>query len=157
MVLALRRIAADFSLTAKYGFTPDLIFDGTYNPDFSQVEADAGQVDFNLRYALFFEEKRPFFLEGLERFNFGGAGPSDPLNEVVHTRTIVDPLVGFKLNGRVGKKNTIASIYAMDRLPDDASGDYAHFTIFRYKRALKHDGFLGGFYTGRARENQSSA
>jgi hypothetical protein len=143
---------ADLSLTAKYGITPDLIFDGTYNPDFSQVEADAGQVDFNLRYSLFFSEKRPFFLEGLERFNFGGAAPSDPLREVVHTRTIADPLVGFKLNGRVGKKNTIASIYAMDRLPEGSAGDYAHFSIFRLKRALSHDGFLGGFYTGRDRQ-----
>jgi len=43
----------DLSLTAKYGITSHLVLDGTYNPDFSQVEADAGQVDFNLRYALF--------------------------------------------------------------------------------------------------------
>lgn len=142
---------ADISLTAKYGITPELIVDGTYNPDFSQVEADAGQVDFNLRYALFFPEKRPFFLEGLERFNFGGASSSDPLQEVVHTRNIVNPLIGFKLNGRVAQKNTIASIYAMDRLPEDMTGDYAHFSIFRYKRAISNDGFLGGFYTGRDR------
>jgi hypothetical protein len=141
----------DISLTAKYGITSHLIFDGTYNPDFSQVEADAGQVDFNLRYSLFFPETRPFFLEGLEKFNFGGYDSGDPLGEVVHTRTIIDPLVGLKLNGRIGKKNTVASIYALDDLPDTETDNRAHFGIFRYKRALAQDGFLGFFYTGRER------
>ena len=141
----------DASLTAKFGITSDLILDGTLNPDFSQVESDAGQIDFNLRYSLFYPEKRPFFLEGLEKFNFGGFHASDPLVKVVHTRTIVNPLTGFKLNGKIGSKNTIASIYAMDELPEDSQEEYAHFTIFRYKRALSGDSFIGGFYTGRER------
>jgi len=141
----------DASLTAKYGITSDLILDGTLNPDFSQVESDAGQIDFNLRYSLFYPEKRPFFLEGLEKFNFGGFHASDPLVKIVHTRTIVNPLTGFKLNGKIGSKDTIASIYAMDELPEEAPGKYAHFTIFRYKRALSGDSFIGGFYTGRER------
>ncbi|MFA9453355.1 MAG: DUF5916 domain-containing protein [Candidatus Aminicenantaceae bacterium] len=139
------------SLTAKFGITSDLILDGTLNPDFSQVESDAGKIDFNLRYSLFYPEKRPFFLEGLEKFNFGGFHASDPLVKVVHTRTIVNPLTGFKLNGKIGSKDTIASIYAMDELPEESPGKYAHFTIFRYKRALSGDSFIGGFYTGRER------
>ncbi len=143
----------DLSLTAKYGITSRLIFDGTINPDFSQVEADAGQVDFNLRYALFFPEKRPFFLEGLEKFHFGGNYGSDPLQAVVHTRTIAEPLLGAKLNGKIGAKNTVAAIYAMDKLPEDEPDDYAHVGIFRYKRTLADDSFIGGFYTGRDRKN----
>ena len=143
----------DLSLTAKYGITSRLIFDGTINPDFSQVEADAGQVDFNLRYALYFPEKRPFFLEGLEKFHFGGRHSGDPLQAVVHTRTIVEPLLGAKVNGKIGSKNTLAAIYAMDKLPDNDPNDYAHFGIFRYKRALANDSFIGGFYTGRERKN----
>jgi hypothetical protein len=143
----------NLSLTAKYGITSRLILDGTINPDFSQVEADAGQVDFNQRYALFFPEKRPFFLEGLEKFHFGGYNTNDPLQAVVHTRMIVDPLLGAKLNGMIGAKNTVAAIYAMDKLPDDDPSDYAHFGILRYKRALSSDSFVGGFYTGREREN----
>ena len=143
----------DLSLTAKYGITSHLILDGSYNPDFSHVEADAGQIDFNLRYALFFPEKRPFFLEGLEKFNFGGYDQGDPLRAIVHTRTVVDPLMGLKLNGKVGDNNTIASVYAMDELLDTEQGDYAHFAIFRYKRALRKDSFIGGFYTGRERQS----
>jgi hypothetical protein len=143
----------NLSLTAKYGITSRLIFDGAYNPDFSQVEADAGQVDFNLRYALFYPEKRPFFLEGLEKFNFGGYDYYDPLGAVVHTRTIIDPLLGLKLIGKVGNKDTVASIYALDELPAETEEDYAHVGIFRYKRALANDSFLGGFYTGRERKS----
>ena len=56
---------------AKLGVTSDLTLDGTYNPDFSQVEADAGQIDFNQRYSLYYEEKRPFFLEGSDLWQFG--------------------------------------------------------------------------------------
>lgn len=143
----------DLSLTAKYGITSDLILDGTYNPDFSHVESDAGQVDYNLRYALFFPEKRPFFLEGREKFNFGGSYSGDPVSAIVHTRAIANPILGVKLNGKIGDKDTVASIYSRDELPGDGNEGYAHFSIFRYKRALAKDSFIGGFYTGRDRES----
>ena len=145
----------DLSLTGKYGITSQLILDGTWNPDFSQVEADAGQVDVNLRYDLYFPEKRPFFLEGSEMFQLAGASEADPLLAVVHTRTIVDPRVGFKLSGKVGKKDTVASIFALDESPSgepgyEPGGDrYAGFTVLRYRRAVAGDGYLGAFYTGR--------
>jgi len=142
----------DFSLTSKYGFTSDLILDATFNPDFSQVESDAGQVDVNLRYDLFFVEKRPFFLEGHENFNFAGA--TDLLSSIVHTRTIIDPIGGLKLTGKLGKSNTLASILALDESPRfeeevDQTGKYALFSILRYKRSLQQDSYIGAFYAGR--------
>ncbi len=142
----------DFSLTSKYGFTSDLILDATFNPDFSQVESDAGQVDINLRYDLFFVEKRSFFLEGHENFNFAGA--TDLLPSIVHTRTIIDPIGGLKLTGKLGKSNTLASILALDESPRfeeeiDQTGKYALFSILRYKRSLQQDSYIGVFYTGR--------
>jgi len=140
----------DLSLTAKYGITSHLIADGTYNPDFSQVEADAGQVDFNQRFALFYPEKRPFYLEGREIFNFGGAYGGDYLREVVHTRSIVNPLAGAKLSGKIGDNNVIAALYSLDELPtDESKNEYAHFSIFRYKRVLKEDSHIGGYFTSR--------
>ncbi len=149
---------SDLGVTTKYGLTSDLILDGTYNPDFSQVEADAGQVDVNLRFNLFFPEKRPFFLEGSENFNFAGSSSNDPLTAIVHTRTIVDPIAGVKLSGKIGKKNFLAVIDALDELPDggtarDSTGKYAHASILRYKRALSGDGYIGVFYTGRELKN----
>ncbi len=145
---------SDISLTAKYGLTSHMILDGTYNPDFSQVEADAGQIDLNQRFPLYFEEKRPFFLEGREKFSFGGNAFGDPVGAIVHTRTIRDPIAGIKLNGKIGDKNTIASIYAVDELQEgDKEGDYANFAVLRYKRSLKQDSYIGGFYTGREVKN----
>lgn len=144
----------DVSLTGKLGITSDLTLDGTVNPDFSQVEADAGQVDFNLRYALYYEEKRPFFLEGNDLWQFGGAMEEAPLYSLVYTRNIVDPTFGFKLTGKITPRDTVAAIYAQDKIssdPDDP--EILHrtpdFMIARYKHSLKDDAFLGAFYTGR--------
>ncbi|MCP4723415.1 MAG: carbohydrate binding family 9 domain-containing protein [bacterium] len=141
---------SEISLTAKYGLTSNLILDGTINPDFSQVEADAGQVDFNLRSGVYYQEKRPFFLEGRENFGIGGNGYWPPLRSIVYTRKIENPVAGFKLTGKIGQKSTISSIYARDELADYKNeGDNAHFGILRYKRAMKNDGYIGGYYTGR--------
>ncbi|HEX9829760.1 MAG TPA: DUF5916 domain-containing protein, partial [Bacteroidota bacterium] len=145
----------ELSLTVKYGITSNLTLDGTYNPDFSQVEADAGQVDVNLRYGLFFPEKRSFFLEGTEIFSLSATGNA----QVVHTRTIVNPLVGIKLSGKIGERSTLASIYAVDELLDPqsrATGEKAVFPIVRYKYALGEDSYVGGIYTGRELSNSSN-
>lgn len=141
----------EVSLTAKHGITSDLILDATYNPDFSQIESDAGQVDVNLRYSLFYSEKRPFFLEGSEIFNIAGVATSevDPLGTLVHTRTIVNPLIGVKLSGKIGSKNTLATLYSVDELPNDTKGKNAIFPILRYKRTLFDDSYIGAIYTGR--------
>jgi hypothetical protein len=138
----------DLSLTAKVGLTSDMTLDGAVNPDFSQVESDAGQIDFNRRYALFFREKRPFFQEGNEIFKFGGLGEDSYFQAAVHTRTIIDPVYGLKLIGKLGSTNSLAAIYARDNETDGEAGRPA-FSIVRFKHALKDDGFIGGFYTAR--------
>jgi hypothetical protein len=152
--LGLDERKGEVSLTAKYGITSDLILDGTINPDFSQVEADAGQVDVNLRYALYYPEKRPFFLEGSEIYNLAATQMSaiDPIVSVVHTRMMVNPLVGAKLSGKIDARNTIASLYVLDEIPPDeqaALGKASHFPILRYKRSLTQDSYLGAIYAGR--------
>ncbi len=139
----------DLGLTGKVGITTDLTLDAAINPDFSQVESDAGQVDINLRYALYFPEKRPFFLEGNEIFQFAGNTEEAPLTAMIHTRTIVDPVFGFKMTGKLGVTNTIAAIYAQDYQPDGETDEHPDFSIFRLKHALKDDSYLGGFYTAR--------
>ncbi|MBI5021330.1 MAG: hypothetical protein HZB59_07845 [Ignavibacteriales bacterium] len=130
----------NISLNAKYGLTQNLILDGTYNPDFSQIEADAGQVDVNLRYEIYYPETRPFFLEGNENFQMSN-GPT-----IIHTRKIVDPLAGAKVTGKIADGQTIAAMYAIDELnpleyPDQ---QYAHFGIFRYKGDIGNGNYLGG-------------
>jgi hypothetical protein len=137
------------SLTGKVGVTSDLVVDGAYNPDFSQVEADAGQVDINLRYANYYQEKRPFFLEGQDLWQFAAMMEDSPLQSLVYTRTIVDPSYGFRLTGKVGRRDTLAAIYARDNLPGDAVDEHPDFAIARYRHSLKEDGYIGAFYTSR--------
>jgi len=141
----------EVGVTGKLGITSKLTLDVAWNPDFSQVESDAGQVDANLRYDLFYAEKRPFFLEGSDIFL---QSLSSPFQSAVHTRQIVDPRIGFKLSGKLGRQDTVGLIYALDEtvadgLHSDAGVRDAVFTIFRYKHSLWQDGYIGAFYTAR--------
>jgi hypothetical protein len=119
----------------KLGFT-NMALDATVNPDFSQVESDAGLVTINERFALFLPERRPFFLEGIELF-------STP-NQLVYTRQVVDPLAGAKLTGKFGKLN-IAYLGAVD----DAGDENAVFNIARMRRDLGGTSAAGLTYTDR--------
>src|SRR4029077_13243374 len=70
----------------------DNAIDLTVKPDFSQVESDTAQIATNQRFALFFPEKRPFFLEGTDLF-------ATPI-QAVYTRTITAPVVGARVTGK---------------------------------------------------------
>lgn len=110
---AVRYAAAETrtGVSVKYGLTSSLTTDLTVTPDFSQVEADAGVVDVNQRFAIFYPERRPFFLEGSEIFR-------TPI-EVVYTRRIADPLYGVKLTGKQGG-SSVGVLQALDRSSGDA-------------------------------------
>jgi hypothetical protein len=84
----------EFGLDAKWLPNPNTIFDATLNPDFSQIESDTAQIAANERFALFFPEKRQFFLEGVDLF-------STPIN-AVFTRTFTAPRWGTRATGEVG-------------------------------------------------------
>ena len=73
------RADGDFGLTTKWGITPNVTLNATFNPDFSNVEADAVQLDVNNQFTLFFSETRPFFLEGADFF-------VTPRLQLLHTR-----------------------------------------------------------------------
>ena len=85
------------SLTAKYNITSDLSAEAAFNPDFSQVESDAVQIDVNTTFALFYPEKRPFFQEGSDLWS--------TYFTPIYTRQINDPSVAGKVLGRSGKTN----------------------------------------------------
>lgn len=138
-------------LTAQWGITPNLTLSGTINPDFSQVEADAAQLAVNTQFALFFPEKRPFFLEGADLF--------ETRFNAIYSRNIADPEWGVKLTGKAGK-NGLGAIVTVDRrtnfLIPSSQGSRLAFsdeknlsTIFRYRRDLFGATTGGFFYTGR--------
>ncbi len=130
-------------LNARFAFT-NLSLDATVKPDFSQVESDAGLVTVNERFALFYAEKRPFFLEGIELF----ASP----NQLVYTRQIAKPLAGGKVTGKVGR-TTLAYLVAEDDIARQGdppgSPTHAFFNIARVRRDLGADSTAGITYTDR--------
>jgi len=136
-------------INLKYGLTSDLTADLTLNPDFSQVEADMPQIEVNQRFALYYPEKRPFFLEGKDFFD-------TPL-ELVYTRTIVNPDAGIKLTGKIGK-TTLGFLSTYDASPwrialpgiseeEEESGERGLVNILRVKHDLFQESHIGFIMT----------
>ncbi|HEV8303718.1 MAG TPA: DUF5916 domain-containing protein [Gemmatimonadales bacterium] len=123
----------------RWGVTQNLSLSATANPDFSQVEADVGQILANERFPLFFPEKRPFFLEGLEQY--------DTPNRLIYTRRIVQPVAGAKLTGKVGGTN-VAFLSAADQR-NAATDANPVFNILRVRRDLGASSTTGLIYTDR--------
>ncbi|HEX2640032.1 MAG TPA: DUF5916 domain-containing protein, partial [Pyrinomonadaceae bacterium] len=104
----------DLGVNLKYTLSPNVTLDATVNPDYAEIEADAPVVTANQRFPIYFEEKRPFFLEGKEIFD-------SPL-QLFYSRTIVDPDFAGKLTGKAGK-NTFGLLVASDNAPGNYSED----------------------------------
>jgi hypothetical protein len=150
--LARGKIDAQPGVTAKWGITPNLILNAAANPDFSQVEADVAQLQINRRFALYYPEKRPFFLEGADLF-------LTPV-QAVFTRTVADPLWGTKLTGKTGRtamgffadQDEITNlVFPANQGSAQASlGQDAYGGVFRLRRDVGKMSTLGVLYTGRA-------
>jgi hypothetical protein len=134
----------DLGVSVKYGLTSAVTVDATVNPDFSQVESDAFEVEVNQRFPIFFSEKRPFFMEGLGLFNLAGTGGDSTMRTAVHTRRIIDPSAGMKLMGASGPY-TFALLSTGDASPDDEV--QRKFTIARGLRNLGQGQYVGALVT----------
>lgn len=140
-----------FGVSGKYSLSTTLTLDGTYNPDFSQVEADAPQININSPFALFFPEKRPFFLEGINYF-------STPIN-VAYTRSINNPLFAAKLTGKIKKldigflsafdENTPFIVPLTERSFFLSSEKTSVSNILRLKYDLGGQNYIGGIFSDR--------
>jgi hypothetical protein len=126
---------------ARWGIRQNLTLNGTINPDFSQVEADIGQVLLNERFALFYPEKRPFFLDGLELF--------DSPNQLIYTRQIVAPLGGLKLAGKLGGTNIASMLVADDQQYSWAGNHSPLFGVSRIRYDFGSSNTLGAVLTTR--------
>ncbi|MEP7345390.1 MAG: carbohydrate binding family 9 domain-containing protein [Gemmatimonadaceae bacterium] len=123
----------------RLGLTNNISLGGAINPDFSQVEADAGQISFDPRNALSVPEKRPFFLDGIEHF-------TTP-NSLVYTRSIVQPVAAVKLFAKSGRTD-VALLSAVDAATASASGrDNPIFNILRLQRDVGPASRLGLMYS----------
>jgi hypothetical protein len=125
-------------LDVKYTPNADNVLDGTIRPDFSQIESDTAQISSNQRFALFFPEKRPFFLEGVELF-------STPI-QAVYTRTIVAPDWGTRATGKLGGVNYTALV------AQDAGGG-SIVVPGPNSSSLADEDFRSTVFVGRARKD----
>jgi hypothetical protein len=140
-------IKFDPGLTAKFIPNSAMTVDLAINPDFAQVEADQIVVTANQRFPIFYPEKRPFFLEGIDVFR-------TPIT-VVHTRAIVDPDIAVKTTGKLGR-NTFGLMVASDNGPGTFIGSErlnpanlpfldknAYIAVLRLKRDVGKENTLG--------------
>ena len=143
-------VDGDLSLGLSWDVSSELSVEGTINPDFSQVESDAAQIDVNSTFALFYPEKRPFFQEGSDLF--------DTYISAVYTRSINDPSVAGKLTWRRGS-NSLALLSAYDEhsviiLPFEEESRFLEngrsaSNILRYRRDLGEQSHVGLVATDR--------
>jgi len=150
--------STEAGITARWGITPNVTLNGTINPDFSQVEADVAQLNVNPRFALFYPEKRPFFLEGADFF-------ATPLN-VVFTRTIADPGYGLKLSGKSGRSGF--GVFVADDsvnnliFPSNQESGFASIdqkvttNVLRYRSDIGTSSNVGVIYTDRRGDGYSN-
>ena len=154
----------------KYGFSSNLTLDVTYNPDFSQIESDAGQVNVNNPFALFYSEKRPFFQEGsdiyvVDRNSTAGVAIDQFIN-LFYSRSINDPLYAGKISGRFGKVS-VGYTVAMDRstpfiIPFEentavlTTQERSYSNILRTRYDLGNQSSVGFIITDRRLQNSGS-
>jgi hypothetical protein len=130
----------EFGGNVRWGVTPDISLNATVNPDFSQVEADVGQVVFDPRQAISFPEKRPFFLEGAENFQVP--------NSLIYTRRIVSPEAAAKVTGKLGGFD-VGVLSAVDDQPNGGPGSHPAYNLARLRRNLGAQSNFGMVYTDR--------
>jgi len=142
----------DYSLGGKYSVSSNITLEATYNPDFSQVEADAAQIDVNSNFALSLEEKRPFFQEGSDLFK--------TIFDAVYTRSINNPEYAAKVTARVDR-TSIAYLLARDentpmllpfeeysRFLSDGAGKSVS-NIIRFRHSIGENSHMGMLMTDR--------
>ncbi len=130
-------------LTARGGWGRNLLLELAWRPDFGEVEADAPVLTANNPFPVFFAERRPFFLEGLELFR--------TLATTVDTRRIEAPESAFKTTWQ-GERDALALLAARDGEDGAAADDL----LLRYRRSLGGEAWLGGLVTARETADRSN-
>jgi len=140
-----RNTTDPLGLNVRYGLSSNMVLNATLNPDFSQIEADVVQINYDPRRSVSFPEKRPFFLDGIEMF-------STP-TRLIYTRSISNPLAAVKVAGKSGS-TTVAALSAVDNAgPSIADMDESYVNAIRLKKDLGGQNSVGVVYTDRMHDN----
>ena len=132
---------------ARWAVGSNVVLNGTVRPDFSQVEADATQIAADERFALFYAERRPFFVEALDQFNVP--------NTLVYTRTIVRPDGALKLTGKLGRAD-VAVLSAVDQGETSFNSERPLVDIVRLRQNFGEQSLAGLVYSDRVANGRTN-
>lgn len=150
----------------KVAPTPDITVEAVLNPDFSQIESDAAQISVNTTFNLFYQERRPFFLEGSDLFQTSGNGFGGPALQLFYSRTINDPIFATKVIGKAGALS-YGVIGAADRntsvfVPGEEQSDLVETgmsslaSIGRVRYDFGDQSYVGGIFSHRSIRSDAS-
>lgn len=150
----------------KVAPTPDMTVEAVLNPDFSQIESDAAQISVNTTFNLFYQERRPFFLEGSDLFQTRGNGFGGPALQLFYSRTINDPIFATKVIGKAGALS-YGVIGAADRntsvfVPGEEQSDLVETgmsslaSIGRVRYDFGDQSYVGGIFSHRSIRSDAS-
>ncbi len=140
----------DFGFDSKFGITPSLNLDVTYNTDFAQVEVDTEQINLT-RFNLRFPEKRPFFLENSGLFTIG---KDEQLDLFFSRRIGLDDdgnLVPIKAGARLTGKMNGVNVGVLNMQTDDVGlQPENNFSVLRVSRELRNRSGVGAMFVNRS-------
>lgn len=133
----------------QYSPGPNMAVNAVINPDFSQIESDADQISVNTTFALYYPEKRPFFMSGMDLLQ----------TPMYYSRTINNPAFASKVNGKAGKLSYLA-LAAYDRntgitIPGEEesrtiqSDLNSYVGVGRVRYDLGNENFIGALWLSR--------
>ena len=166
-------------LDLKYGLSSSLTLDATVNPDFGQVEADPAFVNLSA-FEQFFQERRPFFIEGADIFRFGGQqffysrrigrspqGSANSRGGFVHRPENATILAAGKLSGKMGSWSLglLEAATAAEYAVVDSAGTrfrdqvepFTNYLVGRGKRDLRGGSSQLGFMVTAVNRNLDNA
>jgi len=127
----------------QYSPGPNTTINAVINPDFSQIESDADQISVNTTFALYYPEKRPFFMSGMDLVQ----------TPMYYSRTINNPLYAAKVNGKskgfsylvlvANDRNTAITVPGEDESNTVTTSHDSYASVGRLRYDLGNENFIG--------------
>jgi hypothetical protein len=143
------KIKARIGGGVQYSPGPDMSINAVINPDFSQIESDADQITVNTTFALYYPEKRPFFMAGMDLLQ----------TPMYYSRTINNPIFASKVNGKTGKisylaltawdRNTVVTVPGEEESNTIRTGKESFAGVGRLRYDLGNENFFGALFLSR--------
>jgi hypothetical protein len=147
--MELSKIKARVGGGITYSPGPNTTINAVINPDFSQIESDAGQISVNSTFALYYPERRPFFMAGMDLLQ----------TPMYYSRTINNPLFAAKINGKAGRfsylalaaddRNTSITVPGEEKSNTVTTGDRSYAGAARVRYDMENENFVGALLLNR--------